>query len=371
MSSAWSLRGFNAVLYKELRQVVRSPSTLVLAIAIPTLQMVLLGYAINTTVEHVPAAVYEGDRGRAAEAFLEALRGSQTFDIVLYVPNRNALRGAIVAGRVRAGFDIPEHFTADLIAGRRPAIGALVDGSDSAIAQVVYGSAGAFAGIPLRDVTDAVAPAFEIRPVVLFNPAMRSADFFVPGLIGLVMQNITVLLTALAIVGERERGTLDQLLVTPIGSAGLMLGKVVPYALVAAADFGALLLTMRFVFDVPVAGNVLLLAVLSGGFLLTALGLGLLISTIASNQLQAMLMAVFLLLPSVLLSGTIFERSLMPLPMQIVAYSIPLTYYIDILRGIILRGAGLSELWPSVIPLFGYGLLVFAFASIRFARTTR
>ncbi|HMD02274.1 MAG TPA: ABC transporter permease [Candidatus Baltobacteraceae bacterium] len=371
MSSAWSLRGFDAVVYKELRQITRSPATLALAILIPTLQMVLLGYAINTTVEHVPAAVYDGDRGRAAEALLDALSGSRSFDIVLKVPNRQALRAAIVAGKVRVGFDIPENFTADLIAGRRPAVGALVDGSDSAIAQVAYASAAAFASIPLRNTTAPATPAFEVRPLVLFNPSLRSADFFVPGLIGLVMQNITVLLTALAIVGERERGTLDQLLVTPIGSAGLMLGKLLPYALVAGADFAALLLTMRFVFGVPIAGNVALLTILSAGFLLTALGLGLLVSTIAQSQLQAMLMAVFLLLPSVLLSGTIFERSLMPVPMQVVAYLIPLTYYIDILRGIILRGAGLGDLWPSVIPLFGYGLLVFAFASVRFARTTR
>jgi ABC-type multidrug transport system permease subunit len=371
VSSAWSLRGFDAVVYKELRQIMRSPSTLVLAILIPSLQMVLLGYAINTTVEHVPSAVYRGDRGRAAQAFLDALSGSRTFDVRLSVSSRKALRDEIVAGRVRIGFEIPENFTADVLAGRRPAIGVLVDGSDSAIAQVAYGAATALAGVPLRDITTRAMPAFEVRPFVLFNPAMRSADFFVPGLIGLVMQNITVLLTALAIVGERERGTLDQLLVTPIGSAGLMLGKVLPYALVAGADFVAVVLTMRFVFGVPIEGSIVLLAALSAGFLITALGLGLFVSTFAQNQLQAMLMAVFLLLPSVLLSGTIFERALMPVPMQIVAYLIPLTYYIDILRGIILRGAGLAELWPSVVPLFGYGLLVFAFASIRFARTTR
>ncbi len=371
MNSAWSLRGFNAVVYKELRQIVRSPSTLALAIAIPTLQMVLLGYAINTTVEHVPAAVYLGDRGRAAQAFVEAVAGSRSFDVVMRVPSRAALRDAIVAGKVRVGFDVPENFTSDVLAGRRPAVGALVDGSDSAIAQVAYGAAGAFGGVPLREVTVPAPPAFEVRPLVLFNPAMRSSAFFVPGLIGLVMQNITVMLTALAIVGERERGTLDQLLVTPIGSAALMLGKVLPYALVAGLDFVALLVTMRFVFGVPIVGNVALLVVLSAGFLLTALGLGLFVSTVAESQLQAMLMAVFLLLPSVLLSGTIFERSLMPIPMQVVAYLIPLTYYVDILRGIILRGAGLGELWPSVIPLFGYGIVVFAFASIRFARATR
>jgi ribosome-dependent ATPase len=200
---------------------------------------------------------------------------------------------------------------------------------------------------------------------------MQSAAFFVPGLIGLVMQSITVLLTVLAIVGERERGTLDQLLVTPIGSAGLMLGKLLPYALVASVDFVVVLLTMRFAFQVPIVGSVALLAVLSAGFLLTVLGLGLFVSAFAQDQMQATQMAMFLLLPSAFLSGTIFERSLMPAPMQALAYLLPLTYYIDILRGIILRVAGLLELWPSIVPLFAYGLLVFAVSSYVFTRTTR
>jgi ABC-type multidrug transport system permease subunit len=291
--------------------------------------------------------------------------------VVSVVPSRAALAAAIIAGHVRAGFDIPENFTADVLAGRRPAIGVLVDGSDSAIAQVAYGSTAAFAGIPLRDVTAPAPPAFEVRPQVLYNPAMRSADFFVPGLIGLVMQNITVLLTSLAIVGERERGTLDQLLVTPIGAAGLMLGKLLPYALVAVLDFVFLLSAMHVVFGVPIVGSVALLVVLSSGFLLTALGLGLLVSTIAQSQMQATMLATFLLLPSVLLSGTIFERALMPVPIQLFSYAIPLTYYVEILRGIILRGAGVAELWPSILPLFGYGIAIFLIASVRFARTTR
>ena len=371
MSSLWSFRGFDAVFYKELRQLIRNPVTLRFAIAIPVLQMLLLGYAINTTVEHVSSAVFRGDRGRAAQAFLDAVSGSHTFDIVRYVDSRRALRDEIVAGRVRAGFDIPENFTADVLAGRHPAVGVLIDGSDSAIAQVAYGSAGAFGGVALRDVTTPPQPAFEVRPFVLFNPSMRSADFFVPGLIGLVMQNITVLLTALAIVGERERGTLDQLLVTPIGTAGLMLGKLMPYALVAAVEFASVLLLMVFVFGVPIVGNLGLLAALSGVFLLTALGLGLFVSAFAQNQIQATQMAMFLLLPSVLLSGTIFERSLMPAPIQVIAYALPLTYYVDILRGIILRGAGLVELWPSVLPLVAYGVIIFAVSSVVFARTTR
>lgn len=371
MRSVWSMRGFQAVFYKELRHILRDPVTLRFILIIPILQLLMLGYAINTTVQHVRAAVYRGDQGRAAQAFLDAVQGSRTFDVTEYDPSRAALREAIVAGRVRVAFEIPENFTADLLAGRHPGIGVLVDGSDSAIAQVAYGSAGAFAGIPLRDVTVERVPAFEVRPFVLFNPAMRSADFFVPGLIGLVLQNITVILTALSIVGERERGTIDQLLVTPIGAAGLMLGKMLPYALVSGIIFASMLLTMKLVFGVPIVGNVLLLGLLSGAFVLTALGLGLFISAFAQNQMQAMQMAIFLILPSTLLSGTIFERSLMPAPIQPIAYLIPMSYYIEILRGIVSRGAGVVELWPSIIPLFLYGIAIFGVSCYIFARTTR
>ncbi|HUA08548.1 MAG TPA: ABC transporter permease [Candidatus Acidoferrales bacterium] len=371
MTELFDFSGMGAVIYKELRQILRSPFTLALAIGVPLLQLLLLGYAINTTVEHVPCAVYDEDRGPGAQAFIDGLAGSRTFDVVLKVTNRQDLIGAIVAGKVRAAFDIPQNFTADLLAGRDPAIGAFVDGSDSAIAQVAYGSAITLSGIPLRNLTAAATTPFEVRPVVLFNPAMRSANFFVPGLIGLVLQNITIMLTALAIVGERERGTLDQLLVTPIGTAGLMLGKLIPYVLVAALQFTAVVLGLRFVFGVPIAGNIALLAILSLAFLMVSLGLGLLISTVAQTQIQAQLMAIFILLPSVLVSGAVFERSLMPLPMQLFGYVIPLTYYIEILRGIIIRGAGVAQLWPSILPMLGYGVLIFVMASVRFARTTR
>ncbi len=371
MNGLVDFRGTGAVIYKELRQMLRSPITIGLAIVLPIMQMLLLGYAINTTVEHVPAAVLREDPGPGAQAFLDALTGSRTFDVVRRVRSRAELRESIVRGRVRIAFDIPPNFTADLLAGRTPAIGAFIDGSDSAIAQVAYGSAIALGGIPLRGLSEPPHAAYQVRPVVLFNPAMKSANFFVPGLIGLIMQNITIMLTALAIVGERERGTLDQLLVTPIGTAGLMLGKLIPYAMLSTIDFFVLLGALRFIFGVPIAGNVLLLTVLSIGFLMTALGLGLFISTVAQTQIQAQLMAIFILLPSVLLSGAVFERALMPLPMQIVSYAIPLTYFVEIQRGIIVRGAGAPELWNSIVPMLLYGAVIFVLASLRFARSTR
>ncbi len=184
------------------------------------------------------------------------------------------------------------------------------------------------------------------------------------------MQLITIFLMALSIVGEREKGTLDQLLVTPIGITGLMLGKIVPYAMIGSIDFFAVLLAMVVVFQVPIAGSVPLLLVLSLLFLLVALGLGLLISSVATTQVQALLMTFAVTLPSILLSGFFFERDLMPPVLQWIGYAIPLTYFLEILRGIVLRGAGLAELWPSVTALVVLGVLLLTVASVRFSHRT-
>lgn len=371
MNALFDFSGMLAVTYKELKSMLRSRFTMALAVGVPLMQLILLGYAINTTVENVRATVYREDPGPAAQAFLDGLTGSKTFKVVRVVHSRRELVNSIVSGEVRIAFDIPPHFTADLAAGRQPSIGAYVDGSDSAIAQVAYQSSTALSSMPLRTFAVPPTPAFSVRPTVLFNPSMRSANFFVPGLIGLVLQNITIMLTALAIVGERERGTLDQLLVTPIGTAGLMAGKILPYVVVAAIQFVALLAGMRFVFAVPIAGSALLLTAMSLVFLSVSVGLGLFISAIAKTQIQAQLMGLFVMLPSILVSGAFFERALMPLPMQWLGYLVPLTYYIEILRGVIVRGAGLVQLWPLASMMALYGLLIFVLASVRFARSTR
>ena len=362
----FDLRGYGAVLYKELRHVVRDRTTLILAVALPIVQVTLFGYAINTKVEHVATVVLNEDLGPASLAFVDALRASRTFDVGRQTASRAALMNEIVSGRARVAFDIPPNFTADVRAGRRAQVQALIDGSDAAVAQPAYAAAGAVgaalfgSGTPL--------PPIDVRTRVLFNPGLRSANFFVPGLVGLIMQLITMFLTALSVVGERERGTLDQIMVTPIGALGLMLGKITPYAIIGFVDMLLVLAAMVFVFGVPIAGSVTLLVVLSAGFLMAALGLGLLVSSTAENQLQAMLGVLGLTLPSILLSGFFFERSLMPPVMQWVGYAIPLTYFFEILRGIILRGAGLADLVQPVVAMLALGSVVLLGASIRFTR---
>ena len=372
MRSLFDLHGFGAVFYKEVRHVVRDPATLVLAILMPLLQLLLFGYAINLRVEHIRSAYYLEDRGLLADQLLDGLRASREFDLIRRVDSRAALRQAIVAGDVHVGFDIPENFSADVARGKPVAVQVLIDGSDSAIAQDAYGAA-AQLGVELstRFVGSAgIVPIVEMRPRMLFNPSLRSANFLVPGLVGLVMQNITVILTALSIVGERQRGTLDQILVTPVGSTALMLGKLIPYGILGFVDLILVLIAMHWVFSVPIVGNVGLLLILGACFLLTALGLGLLVSTFARSELQALLMSVFLLLPSVLLSGMLFERELMPPVMQAVSYALPLTYFLQILRGIIMRGAGLGDLWVPALATILFGVVVLGLASLRFARTT-
>ncbi len=364
MRNPFDLTGFGAVLYKETRHVARDRLTLFFSFALPVVQLIIFGYAINTKVDHVATAVLNEDRGPRSVAFVDALRGSQIFDVTDIAASRPDLERQIISGAARVAFDIPPTFTADLIAGRPAQVQALIDGSDSTIAQPAYAAAAqigqAFGGTGPRLV--------DVRPRVLFNPDLRSANFLVPGLIGIIMQLITMFLTALSIVGERERGTLDQLMVTPIGSLGLMLGKITPYAAIGFIDFLLALMAMNVVFRVPIAGSVPLLLLLALGFLAAALGMGLLVSTAAETQVQAMLGVLAFTLPSILLSGFFFERSLMPPIMQWIGYAIPLTYFLEILRGIVLRGAGLAELWPPVVAMLVLAASLLIGASVRFAR---
>jgi ABC-type multidrug transport system permease subunit len=370
MRTSVDFTGFTAVIYKEFIHILRDRLTLGLALLLPIVQLIIFGYAVNLRVEHIGAAYLNEDRSSLSVRVLDSLRASNQFDLVREAQSRAQLRDLIVANHVKVAFDIPPNFTADVASGRSAQIQVLVDGSDSNIAQQAYSSAAAIGNVLSADLGDqnaAGAALVDVRPRMLFNPSLRSANFFVPGLIGIIMQLITVFLMALSIVGERERGTLDQLLVTPIGVTGLMLGKIIPYGVIGSIDFLFVLAAMVWVFGVPIAGSVWLLLVLGAAFMLVALGLGLLISSIARNQLQALLFTFAVTLPSILLSGFVFERDLMPAILQWLGYAIPLTYFLEILRGIILRGAGAVELWPSIVAMLVLGVVLISVASVRFA----
>ena len=371
MRRPFDLHGFRAVLFKELIHVTHDRTTLILALLLPIVQLLLFGWAINTRVDHIGTAYFDEDHGPVATRLLDAMRVSKDFDLVYRVSSREDLQKLIVGGRVRVAVDVPPNLSADVRLGRPAHVQVLIDGSDSSIAQQALASATAIgASLSARLGPAIVSPQLiDTRARMLFNPSLRSANFLVPGLIGIIMQLITIFLTSLSIVGERERGTLDQLLVTPIGSTGLMLGKIMPYAAIGFIDFLAVLTAMRYVFDVPVAGNLALLLLCALGFLVAALGLGLLISTVAQTQAQAMLMAFGVMMPSILLSGFFFERDAMPLVMQWVGFAIPLTYFLEILRGIVLRGAGIDTLWPAIVAMLALGTTLIGVASVRFARS--
>lgn len=347
----------------------RDPATVVISIAIPFLQLLLFGYAANLHVEHVSTVLFDEDRGVVAQRFIDALRASTSFDIHRVVFSHDAVRATIVHGDAHVGIEIPPDFSARAIRRRQAPVQVLIDGSDSTIGTAALASA-AQVGLAFDRSLQAApsTPIVDIRPRMLFNPSLRSPNFFIPGLVALIMQNITLFLTALSIVGERERSTLDQLLMAPIGAGALIIGKLLPYALIGIADICLILLGMHFVFVVPIAGSVPLLLALSFGFLMASLGMGLFISTIATSQMQAMMLAVGVLLPSIMLSGVFFERELMPPFLQAVGAVIPLTYYLEIVRGIVLRATTLADLWRQTAWMLGLGVTILILACVRFTR---
>ena len=370
-------RGFRSIFYKEVIQISRDPLTLALMLLVPMIQLMVFGYAINTDVRNIKTAVYNLDPGPQSRDLLHAFENTDYFQIVRYVGSDEELNNSIVTGRVKVGIKIPPDYSDRLLANRQATVLVLIDGSDSSIAtqslqvasQVGLTESLARLGTELQGSGSRTSQLpIEVRPKMLFNPDSRSANFMVPGLIAIILQIITTLLTAFSIVREREQGTLEQLLVTPVRPFGLMLGKLVPYGLIGIVETFTVLTVMRLVFDVPIKGSVLLLLSLSILFLFTALAIGLLISTKAQNQMQALQLAWLIMLPSVLLSGFMFPRDSMPVIMRFIGYMVPATHFMEIIRGIVLRGATLVDLLPEVLTLMFMGLVLLVLSAFRFRK---
>jgi len=359
--------GFGAVLAKEFTQVRRQPTTIFFILVIPTLQTLIFGYAIDVKIEHIPVVVHDLDGRRHAQELIEAFENTRTFTVVERVYDDESFRRALTSGRAKVGLRIPPDYSDQLVRNEQVQVQVLIDGSDSQIATTALNAAnllGINRSIAIsRSLADAlqVAPArneegeaaqpVDIRPRLLYNPDLESSHFFVPGLVGIILQLVTLFLTAFAIVRERELGTLEQLFVTPVGRLGLLLGKLVPYAIVGFVAMLIVLTVMVYVFGVPIRGSMGLLLGLSTLFLVCSLGLGLLVSTIARTQLEAMQLAFMIMLPTVLLSGFMFPRSEMPLAIYVFTFALPATYFLEMLRGIVLRGADMVDLVPQTIGL--------------------
>jgi ABC-2 type transport system permease protein len=351
-------RGLVPVCRKEFLHIIRDPGTLFFALLIPMLQLFLFGFAVDTNIRQVPTVILDESNTQDSRRLLQAFAGSDVFNLKLYVQSQDALYNAVRSGKARVGIRIPYDYARRLQNGTSATVLVLVDGSDSSVAGQAMSTA---TGVALKESLGRALPdgtmPIEVRPSVLYNPATRSANFFVPGLIAILLQVMAILMIALSLVRERERGTLEQLTMTPVAPLGLMLGKMIPYGALTFAELCVILLVMRTIFLVPVHGNVILLLLLSIPFLLTVLGIGLVISTKARTQAEAFQLSMGTILPSVFLSGYIFLIENMPPLFQAISHLIPATYYIQILRGIILRGAGISELWlPGIIlTLMGCG----------------
>jgi ABC transporter DrrB family efflux protein len=377
--------GFLAIVLKEFAHIRRQPSTLFFMFAVPVVQTFIFGVAIQTEVEHIPTIIFDLDGRTAGRELRDAFANTTTFDVYERTVNEDEFRRALTSGRAKVGILIPPDYSDRLLSGEQAQVQVLIDGSDSQVATTALQAtnllgttlslartrpfAESLPAVPSRDEVGEPAMPIEMRPRLLYNPNLESSHFFVPGLVGIILQLVTLFLTSFAIVRERELGTLEQLFVTPVSKTGLLAGKLVPYAALGFGEMVLVLAVMVFGFQVPIEGNLFLLLLLSVLFLICGLGLGLLVSTVAGTQLTAIQFAFLIMLPSVLLSGFVFPRAQMPFPIYIATFAIPVTYFLEVLRGIVLRGADLQDLWPQVAGLAGCGAVIFSLSLLRFRKT--
>ena len=365
-------RGLGAILFKEFIIVWRDPMTLFFMFFPPLVEMIAFGYALDTDVKHMSMMILNQDRSVASRQFIDRFVNTETFRVVGEVQSVEELASEIRRGRAYVGLKIPPTFTRDVRAGNPAQVQLLVDGSNSTTALQALNTALAV-GLTqsmetlLRETGRRSVP-IDIRPQMLYNPAMRSPNFYIPGVIGIVLQIGTTFATAMAVVREREKGTLEQLLVSPLSRWGLMLGKLVPYLCIGMAMAFILFIIMRFLFGVPIAGNVFAMLFATFVYVFALLSLGLLVATKAENQMQALQMSMTFMLPSVFFSGFVFPRETMPPIFYALSTVLPATYFISLMRAIILRGAHFLEYWPNLAILIIMSITLFSVCALMFRK---
>jgi ABC-2 type transport system permease protein len=366
------------IAWKELLQLRRDRMTLAMMAVLPIVQLLLFGYAINTDVRHIPTVIYDQDHSAASRELAQSLRVTGFYDLLGEVRSYAEIEDALRSGRARAALVIPVKYAANLRAGRASQLQLVVDGSDpQTVGSAVNTASGLVATrsseLLLAKLTRAgvASPGAGLEPIRLepstwYNPELRTAVFVVPGLIGVILTMTMVMLTAMAIARERERGTLEQLIVSPVRRVELVLGKILPYTVIGYVQMTLILLAGRLVFDVPLVGSLQLLYALAFLFIAANLALGLFFSTLAKTQQQAMQMSFFFLLPNILLSGFMFPFESMPRPAQVISQALPLTHFLRIVRGITLKGAGFADVSQELVWLGAlFGALVLL-TSLRF-----
>jgi ABC-2 type transport system permease protein len=373
-----SLSRLLALIRKEFLQIRRDTRTLILVVVIPIMNMFLLGYAATNDVRNVPLTVLDQDRSPQARALLDAYRAADYFRLVGEVNSEQELRAAIDNGKARAGMIIPPGYGEKIAGGSQARISFVLDGSDPTVASTALSAAQmigqSYATTILaermarRGASAAVEPPLEVLTQVWYNPDLVSAYFMIPGVIGVILQALTSILTATAIVRERERGTIEQLIVTPIRPLELIIGKLLPYVLLSFLNTFEVVALGHWWFGVPVRGDLAAIALLSGLFLMSSLGIGILASTLANTQQEAMLTVWMTLLPSIFLSGFFFPLEAMPQALQWVSVLTPLRYYLVIIRSLMLKGVGIEAFTQEIIALSIFGIVIMGIAALRFRK---
>jgi ABC-2 type transport system permease protein len=371
-----SLMRLRAAFIKELIQLRRDRITFAMMIMIPLLQLTLFGYAINTSPRHLPTAVLVQDDSAFARSFLAAMRATDYFDISTSAASEEELDRLILSGKVLFGVQIPAHFGRDLMRGERPALLVVADAADpTATGSAIAALQGLSTQVFSRELTGPAAHLaprplpYELRVHQRYNPAGETRLNIVPGLMGLILTLTMLIFTALSVTREIERGTMESLLAMPIRPVEIMLGKIAPYLMVGGVQMTIILVAARLLFGIPVIGSLWLLVGLTLLFILANLSIGYTFSTIAQNQLQAMQMSFFFFLPNILLSGFMFPFKGMPGWAQAVGEILPLTHYLRIVRGIMLKGATFFDLQTDVLALAVFTLFAMGVAVARFRQT--
>lgn len=367
-----------SLIRKEFIQIVRDPRTLALVLIIPIMQLFLLGYAATNDVRNVPMAVYDQDRGPAARELLDAYRAADYFHLAYDVDSENEIRTLIDEGDARVGMIIPPGYTDRVRGGGSTQVAFILDGSDPTVASTALSAARFIAQEHATQITAerlvrqgqsaAFQPPVEVSAQVWYNPDLINAYYMIPGVIAMILFALTSILTATAVVRERERGTIEQLIVTPIRPWELIVGKMLPYVILAFVMTFEVLAIGHWWFGVPIRGDLSLIIGLSGLFLLTSLGIGLLASTFANTQQEAMLIVWMTLLPALFLSGFFFPLEAMPIVLQWISYLMPLRYYLVIIRSLMLKDVGLAALQTEVFALVIFGFALMTAASMRFRK---
>ncbi|MEX2189074.1 MAG: ABC transporter permease [Bacteroidota bacterium] len=362
---------------KEFLQIRRDKRLLPLILFAPIIQVILLGYAATVDVKNISLVVYDGDRSTESRGYLERFTNTGYFTVVGFAENPNELDDWLDETRATLALSIPRGFGTDIGAGRKVSVQVLADGSDANTANISLNYAaqitGGYAQSLLTDKLTRAGgvsmPAVVPETRVWFNPDLRSANFMIPGVVALILLIITTTFTAAAIVREKEAGTIEQIMVTPIRPYQFILGKLLPFIIIGFVDVVLVLGVAVNWFGIPLKGSILLLFGLSGLFLLTTLGLGLFVSTISRTQQQAMMTAqFFIFFPFIFLSGFTFPIDNMPPVVQVITYVVPLRYFITIVRGLFLKGVGLEILWPQALALLAFGLAILSLAVARFQK---